>query len=178
MAMVKDPVIFQVAGYQNSGKTTLINKLISGLKEKGLSVITIKHHGHGGKPETPEGKDSTSHIESGAAASLVEGGGRLHMHAEKKSWSLEEQVGIVLQLQPDVVLIEGHKKASYSKALLLRSDEDMHLMKELTNICTVISWDDNVIKPNDANFEAPFFSIGDPKGPDWIVEYLMSERMK
>lgn len=61
---------------------------------------------------------------------------------------------------------------------MLRSDEDMHLMKELTNICTVISWDDNVIKPNDANFEAPFFSIGDPKGPDWIVEYLVSERMK
>lgn len=73
MAMVKEPVIFQVSGYQNSGKTTLINKLISGLKEKGLSVITIKHHGHGGKPEAPEGKDSTSHIESGAAASLVEG---------------------------------------------------------------------------------------------------------
>lgn len=32
------------------------------------------------------------------------------MHAEKKSWSLEEQVRIVLQLQPDVVLIEGHKR--------------------------------------------------------------------
>ncbi|URM32064.1 molybdopterin-guanine dinucleotide biosynthesis protein B [Cytobacillus firmus] len=178
MAMVKEPVILQVSGYQNSGKTTLINKLISGLKENGLSVITIKHHGHGGKPETPEGKDSTSHIESGAEASLVEGGGRLLLHAEKNSWSLEEQVRIVLQLQPDVVLIEGHKKASYSKVLLLRSNEDMHLLKELTNICAVISWDDNVIKPNDLNFEAPFFSIGDPKGPEWIVEYLASERMK
>ncbi|MEH7572882.1 molybdopterin-guanine dinucleotide biosynthesis protein B, partial [Cytobacillus firmus] len=85
---------------------------------------------------------------------------------------------IVLQLQPDVVLIEGHKKASYSKALLLRSEEEMHLMKELTNVCAVISWDAKVIKSNDANFETPFFSIGDPKGPDWIVEYLVSERMK
>ena len=77
MAMVKEPVIFQVSGYQNSGKTTLVNKIISGLKGKGLSVVTIKHHGHGGKPETPEGKDSSNHIESGAAASIVEGGGRL-----------------------------------------------------------------------------------------------------
>ncbi|WP_251170551.1 molybdopterin-guanine dinucleotide biosynthesis protein B [Cytobacillus firmus] len=176
--MVKEPVILQVSGYQNSGKTTLINKLISGLKEKGLSVITIKHHGHGGKPETPEGKDSTSHIESGAAASLVEGGGSLLLHAEKDSWSLEEQVRIVLQLQPDVVLIEGHKKASYSKVLLLRSNEDIHLLKELENICAVISWDDKLIKPNDANLGALFFSISDPKGPDWIVEYLVGERMK
>lgn len=176
--MVKEPVIFQVSGYQNSGKTTLINKLISGLKEKGLSVITIKHHGHGGKPEIPEGKDSSSHIESGAAASLVEGGGRLIMHAEKKSWSLEEQVKLVLHMQPDVVLIEGHKKASYSKALLLRSDEDIHLIKELTNICAVFSWDDKAVKNNKVSFEAPCFSIGDPKGTDWIVEFLVSERMK
>lgn len=176
--MVKEPVIFQVSGYQNSGKTTLINKLITGLKEKGLSVITIKHHGHGGKPEIPEGKDSSKHIESGAAASLVEGGGRLLMHAEKNSWSLEEQIKLVLHMKPDVVLIEGHKKASYSKALLLRSDEDMHLLKELTNICAVLIWDNKEVNGNNVPLEAPFFGIGDPKGPDWIVEFLVSERMK
>ncbi|KON89456.1 molybdopterin-guanine dinucleotide biosynthesis protein MobB [Sporosarcina globispora] len=176
--MVKGPVIFQVSGYQNSGKTTLVNKLITLLKEKGLSVITIKHHGHGGKPEIPGEKDSSSHIESGAAASFVEGGGRLLIHAEKESWSLEEQVRIALRLKPDVVLIEGHKKASFPKALLLRSDEDIHLMGELTNICAIFCWDDKVIKCNTADFEAPFFSIHDPKGPEWLIEYLVSERMK
>ncbi|MBX9971951.1 molybdopterin-guanine dinucleotide biosynthesis protein B [Cytobacillus firmus] len=178
MAMVKEPVIFQVSGYQNSGKTTLVNKLISGLKEKGLSVITIKHHGHGGKPETPGGKDSSSHIEFGAAASLVEGGGRLLLQAEKKSWSLEEQIRIALQLQPDVVLLEGHKKASFPKALLLRSDEDLHLLEDLTNICALFCWEDKVTKHKTADLETPFFSIRDPKGPEWIIEYLVSESKK
>ncbi|MEH7572840.1 molybdopterin-guanine dinucleotide biosynthesis protein MobB [Cytobacillus firmus] len=127
MAMVKGAVIFQVSGYQNSGKTTLINKLISGLKEKGLSVITIKHHGHGGKPETPEGKDSSSHIESGAAASLVEGGGRLLMHAEKKSWSLEEQVRIVLQLQQPSQLIHIPMKQPWNRLWLI-GNRDISLL--------------------------------------------------
>ncbi|MCS0672603.1 molybdopterin-guanine dinucleotide biosynthesis protein B [Cytobacillus firmus] len=178
MAMVKEPVIFQVSGYQNSGKTTLVNKIISGLKGKGLSVVTIKHHGHGGKPETPEGKDSSNHIESGAAASIVEGGGRLLLQAEKKSWSLEEQIKIAVQLQPDVVLIEGHKKASYPKALLLRSDEDRYLMEELTNICALFCWEDKVIKQKAADLETPFFSIRDPKGTEWLIEYLVSESKK
>ncbi|RBP92228.1 molybdopterin-guanine dinucleotide biosynthesis protein B [Cytobacillus firmus] len=178
MAMVSKAVIFQVSGYQNSGKTTLVSKIISGLKRNGLSAVTIKHHGHGGKPETPEGKDSSNHIESGAAASIVEGGGRLLLQAEKKSWSLDEQIKIAMQLHPDVVLIEGHKKASYPKALLLRSDEDMYLMEELTNICALFSWEDKLIKHKAADLDTPFFSIHDPIGTDWIIEYLVSESKK
>ena len=49
MALVT-PFIFQIVGYQNSGKTTFLNKLISHLTAVGINTATIKHHGHGGKP--------------------------------------------------------------------------------------------------------------------------------
>lgn len=46
--------ILQIVGYQNSGKTTLMEKLIQALTYEGMKVATIKHHGHGGYPEVPK----------------------------------------------------------------------------------------------------------------------------
>ncbi|GAA3320219.1 hypothetical protein GCM10020331_030320 [Ectobacillus funiculus] len=43
------PVILQIAGYQNSGKTTVAEQIISSLTKEGLRVASFKHHGHGGK---------------------------------------------------------------------------------------------------------------------------------
>ncbi|MBT2689019.1 molybdopterin-guanine dinucleotide biosynthesis protein B [Bacillus sp. ISL-47] len=174
MAMVKEPVIFQVSGYQNSGKTTLVNTLISGLKKAGASVITIKHHGHGGKPEVPVGKDASKHIESGAAASLVEGGGRLLIQAEKKDWSLEEQIGIASLLHPDIIIIEGHKQAPFPKVLLLRDADDQHLIQQLTNIQAVFYWNEEGKSLEDGGLNVPFFCIHDLEGPDYLINYLKS----
>jgi molybdopterin-guanine dinucleotide biosynthesis protein B len=46
--MNQETPILQVVGYQNSGKTTLITKLIKMLKEMSYRVGTLKHHGHDG----------------------------------------------------------------------------------------------------------------------------------
>lgn len=35
-------------GYQNSGKTTLVEKVIAELTRRGLRVGSLKHHGHHG----------------------------------------------------------------------------------------------------------------------------------
>ena len=42
------PSILQIVGYQNSGKTTLVEKIVHALAESEMKVATIKHHGHGG----------------------------------------------------------------------------------------------------------------------------------
>ena len=69
VALVR-PFIFQMVGYHNSGKTTFMNKLLSCLKAEGIKTVTIKHHGHGGKPAVVEETDSALHISAGAVASL------------------------------------------------------------------------------------------------------------
>ncbi|GLB58881.1 molybdopterin-guanine dinucleotide biosynthesis protein MobB [Cytobacillus sp. NCCP-133] len=173
--MVREPVVIQVSGYQNSGKTTLVNTLISGLREAGVSVITIKHHGHGGMPEVPGGKDTSKHIKSGALATLVEGGGRLLIQAEKEAWSLEEQVKLASKMDSDLIIIEGHKHAPYPKVLLLRYCDDLHLLKQLTNIKAVFYWDDEAKSAEHGEVKIPFFNIHDPKGPEWMIKYIKSE---
>ena len=91
MALV-NPFIFQIVGYQNSGKTTFVNRLLSHFKNRGIKTVTIKHHGHGGKPTIVKEKDSSSHIVSGATASSVEGGGRLLLQIENSHSSLEDKI--------------------------------------------------------------------------------------
>ena len=50
----QSPSILQIVGYQNSGKTTLVGKIVHVLTESEMKVATIKHHGHGGFPEVAQ----------------------------------------------------------------------------------------------------------------------------
>ena len=49
--------IIAVVGESNSGKTTLIKKLMPELNKRGYRVATVKHHNHALEIDTP-GKDS------------------------------------------------------------------------------------------------------------------------
>ncbi|MBS8263055.1 molybdopterin-guanine dinucleotide biosynthesis protein B [Mesobacillus boroniphilus] len=169
--MVK-PVLFQVAGYQNSGKTTLSLRLIKELTAAGLKVATVKHHGHGGRPEVVEAKDSDMHVKAGAAVSLVEGGGRMIIHAENGQWSLSEEIDMLSFFKPDVILIEGYKNEPYPKAVILRDESDLELVEKLHNIQVVLCR-----KPGLSNLlkdsALPVLNMDD--GVCWILEYITNK---
>ncbi|RDU35648.1 molybdopterin-guanine dinucleotide biosynthesis protein B [Neobacillus piezotolerans] len=165
------PFVFQVAGYQNSGKTTLAEELIRRLKEAGVDVASIKHHGHGGKPDIPSEKDSSRHIDAGASAALVEGNGRLILHSEKNAWPLEDQIRILSTFDPEAILIEGHKYASYPKIVLIRNREDEKGLLGLENIIAAAYWDTE--PQTDAGF--PFFSIKDNRTPENLTKLILEQ---
>lgn len=163
-----NPTIFQIVGFQNSGKTTLIKKVINELAQLGLTAVTIKHHGHGGKPDFQEGKDSYQHLQAGAIATLVEGDGHLLLQAERNEWSLEEKLELISFFQPNVILIEGHKHESFPKGVLIRKKEDLSLLEQLQNIKVVFYWDQ--LNNNLETIQA--FSIHDENGPQWLARFL------
>ncbi|MCP1125612.1 molybdopterin-guanine dinucleotide biosynthesis protein B [Bacillus sp. 3103sda1] len=133
--------VLQVVGYQNSGKTTLAEKLIRALTNEGVRVGTIKHHGHGGYPELPLQKDSERHREAGAIVSAVEGDGLLSLSATSH-WSLEKIIRLYTCFEAEVVIVEGYKKEQYPKVVLLRSDEDASLLESVENVIAVITWNE------------------------------------
>lgn len=140
MALVASCTVLQVVGFQNSGKTTLVEKLIKKAKQFDLRVGSIKHHGHGGPPDSSsELKDSHRHQQAGADVAGVEGGGILQLTANSKDWSLKKLIDFYQFFSPDVIFVEGYKKESYPKAVLIRSEEDLFLLSSLTNIICVIS---------------------------------------
>jgi molybdopterin-guanine dinucleotide biosynthesis adapter protein len=171
MALVK-PFVFQVVGYQNSGKTTLSLKLIQHLAISGKKIATIKHHGHGGKPDVNESKDSGRHIAAGAAVSVVEGEGRLLIQAEQQQqWSLKDEIEMLNFFKPDVILIEGHKNEKYPKAVILRNEGDLELLGKLPDIKVVFYRDIGLAKYlNDLS--VPAFDLTDESGFAWLTDYI------
>ncbi|SEN14272.1 molybdopterin-guanine dinucleotide biosynthesis protein B [Mesobacillus persicus] len=175
MAMVDLPVILQIVGYQNSGKTTAMYEVIQRLSLKGQKVVTIKHHGHGGKPDIAEGKDSARHVEGGALASLIEGEGRVLLHAEQSEWTLKEQIHLLLALSPDIVLIEGHKHEGYPKAVLLRDESDFHLLDELDNIKVVYCFLEDLAYKLPEQLAYPVVSSR-VELYNWIEDYVLATK--
>jgi molybdopterin-guanine dinucleotide biosynthesis adapter protein len=172
VALVK-PAVFQIVGYQNSGKTTVCLKLIAHLSQLGLKIATIKHHGHGGKPDVCETKDSGRHIHAGAAISLVEGAGRMLIQAENDHWSLDEEVEILTFFKPDVILIEGYKNEHYPKAVILRHEHDLELIGRLPNIKVILHRNEDLEKHLSGS-ALPSFHSNDEKAYQWISNYIDS----
>ncbi|MCM3602387.1 molybdopterin-guanine dinucleotide biosynthesis protein B [Robertmurraya korlensis] len=163
------PVIVQVVGFQNSGKTTFVKKLLQELSKHKINVATIKHHGHGGKPDVVEKKDSSEHIHSGAFASLVEGEGRLLLQVEKDKWNVQEQIHILCTMNPEVILIEGHKNETYDKIVLLRNKEDFDALKSLENVMAFVS-----CEPIHINTSVPIWNKNETIS--LLVQYINEKR--
>src|SRR6266852_1545693 len=76
-----DVPIVSFVGRSNSGKTTLIERVIPELVRAGYKVATVKHAGHGFDLDT-EGKDSWRHKRAGASSVMVLSKGSLAMFAD------------------------------------------------------------------------------------------------
>lgn len=95
-------------GYSNSGKTTLIEKLIPIFRARGLQVSAIKNAHHGFDMDRP-GKDSFRYRNAGAGQVLIATAVRWALLTEtpQRSASLDE---LLDELAPsDLVIIEGFK---------------------------------------------------------------------
>ncbi|WP_338651353.1 molybdopterin-guanine dinucleotide biosynthesis protein B [Lysinibacillus sp. Y5S-8] len=148
--------ILQIVGYQNSGKTTLMEQLIRRATTEGLRVGTIKHHGHGGVPMIEASKDSSRHELAGASVTAVEGEGTLRMSIQQNSWQLSEILALYASLPMDIILVEGYKNEHYPKVVLVRTAQDQALLQQVSQIICVLYWPSY---PLDSSLTVPAFSI-------------------
>ncbi len=97
-----------IIGYSNTGKTTLIEKLIPIFIAQGLRVSAVKNAHHGFDMDRP-GKDSFRYRVAGAAQVLIASGDRWTLLTETPEGhaSLDD---LLAHLAPcDLVIIEGFK---------------------------------------------------------------------
>ncbi len=107
-------------GRSNSGKTTLIERLIPELVRAGYRVATIKHAGHGFDLDT-EGKDSWRHKRAGASAVIVLSRGSLAMFSDvSEQIKVEELRDRFLDHEFDLIIAEGWKSEGYPKIVVVR----------------------------------------------------------
>jgi molybdopterin-guanine dinucleotide biosynthesis adapter protein len=163
--------ILQVVGYKNSGKTTLVEKLIKEAAHQGYRVGAVKHHGHGGYPDLYERwNDSNRHRQAGAIVSSVEGNGLLQLQATQDKWSLQQILHIYSFFPIDVVFVEGFKKEKYPKIVMLRSNDDLPLLTSSENIIAAITW---TTLPESLRMDCPIFSLESEKQYiQWVMNYV------
>ncbi len=107
--------IFGVTGWKNSGKTGLMERLVSEISKRGFTVSTLKHAHHHFDVDHA-GKDSYRHRQAGAGEVLLSSAKRwalMHENRESDEATLEQ---LLTHLSPcDLVLIEGYKRDRHAK---------------------------------------------------------------
>jgi molybdopterin-guanine dinucleotide biosynthesis protein B len=103
--------VIGIAGWKNSGKTTLVERLIAEFTRRGLRVSSIKHTHHEIQSEAPS-SDSVRHRRAGACEVILAGHGQ-------SEYRLDDIVG---RLAPcDLVIVEGFKAAPIAKIEVRRA---------------------------------------------------------
>ena len=108
------PPIILITGKNNSGKTTLIEKILPILLKKGLKVSTIKHTHHHFEIDQ-KGKDSYRHKKAGALATVIIGRKKIALQYDtEKNWPIEKIISTYLW-ESSLVLVEGFKNKNFPK---------------------------------------------------------------
>lgn len=104
-------------GASNSGKTTLLCKVIAELTGRGFKVGALKHHGHAGPLGLPDAeKDSGRLAQAGAErVALAHGGGVFLTAGPDSAQAGPRFLADSLMAGLDLVLVEGYKSADIDK---------------------------------------------------------------
>jgi molybdopterin-guanine dinucleotide biosynthesis protein MobB len=113
----RHPPVIAVCGAKNSGKTTLLEKLVPALVRRGLRVAVIKHDGHDFTPDMP-GTDSFRLKAAGAFGAAVYSANR--WMATKDARATVEQMAELFP-DADLILLEGGKSSPYPKVEVARN---------------------------------------------------------
>lgn len=168
MVEKKKPVLFVVSGVKNSGKTTMVTKLIPFLAAKGLKVATVKHDGHDFDADVP-GTDSYRHFQAGALGTAVYSGNKFSV--VKRQEGLSELEMAAFFPEADLILCEGFKWTEYPKIELVRSGNSE---QPVCNPSTVLAFaTDLPLLPGEEGI--PVYDLNDAAGlAELIYEYYKS----
>lgn len=130
------PVLIAISGVKNSGKTTLIEKLIPRLSDKGLKVATVKHDGHDFDADV-EGTDTFKHRRAGAYGTAIFSKNKFMVIKEQKNTQEEELISYFSDC--DVILLEGFKFSDYPKIEIVRKGNSSESVCKKETLLGIVS---------------------------------------
>lgn len=139
--------ILAICGEKNSGKTTIIERIIPLLNKKGIRTSVIKHDAHNFIADTP-GTDSYRAFNAGAQEVVVFDNEKFMLTSKKIT---NEKFLINLFQDTDLIILEGFKKSEYPKIQIVSNSSSCDLQNNvIAIICDEkVSMDIPVIRRED-----------------------------
>jgi len=165
--------IISIVGKSDSGKTTLIEKLLPELTRRGYRVATVKHDIHGFEVDR-EGKDSWRHKQAGAHTVVISSPEKIALIRDvEKDLTLDEIRRRWIQ-DVDLILSEGYKKDVQPKIEVFRKEKHKKLL------CTKRDSLVAIVSSQKFSVGVPCFPLEDMKGLSNFIEkeFLKSKEEK
>ncbi len=165
-----DLPLLGIAAWSGTGKTTLLERLLPALRERGLRVAVIKHAHHAFDVDQP-GKDSHRLRQAGAEPILVASRARVALMMEtpdREEADLAELIEMVRPQRPDLVLVEGFKAWPLPKLELYREAVGKPLRAAEDAWIVAVASDGEPALPDDVER----LDLNDPERlADWIAAW-------
>ena len=152
---------FGVTGLSDSGKTTLVCRLLPRLRAHGLRVATVKH-AHHGFDLLPGGHPARAWRAAGATDIVLAASDRL-AHLRETGDDGEPPLDRLLDsvASADLVLIEGYKRGGHDKIEVRRGPGDTPLLAASDPTVVAIASDRPVPEAGALGRPVPVFPIDD-----------------
>jgi molybdopterin-guanine dinucleotide biosynthesis adapter protein len=155
--------IVSIVGKSDSGKTTLIEKLLPELTRRGYRIATIKHDTHGFEVDH-EGKDSWRHKRAGAHTAVISSPQKVALIRDvEKDLTLDEIRSRLIQ-DVDLIISEGYKKDVQPKIEIFRKEVHRELL------CTLEDQLVAIVSNQSFNVGVPCFDLEDMRGLADFIE--------
>lgn len=149
------------AAYSGTGKTTLIEKLLRRLKEKGFRVAVIKHDAHDFDIDR-EGKDSWRFTQAGADIMLISSEKKTAV-IEQRQRSFAENLSLIHDV--DLILVEGYKQEQIPRIGICRKASGKGLPHSANQYIAVVTDDESI-----SACGIPIFSLDDIEA---VTEFIL-----
>ena len=158
--------LYGVVGWKNAGKTGLMERLVTEITGRGVTVSTVKHAHHTFDVDHP-GKDSYRHRVAGAREVLLASRNRIALMHELRAEDEPTLSELLTRLSAvDLVLVEGYKRDSHPKIEAHRAVTGNALIAPDDPTIRAVASDVPV------DLDRPVFDLDDTRA---IADFILSE---
>jgi molybdopterin-guanine dinucleotide biosynthesis protein B len=145
--------IISFVGKSDSGKTTILEKLIAELKQRGYAVVTVKHSGEAIELDKT-GKNSWRFTQAGSDVVAVSTKNELVIIKPTDHDLSPQEIARTLRWDYDIMLTEGFKSATTYKI-------EVHVKAQGTELLTPLPQLLAVVSDEPVDIDAPQFARND-----------------
>ena len=161
--------IISVVGKSDSGKTTLLEKLITELKRRGYKVAIIKHTVEDIELDK-QGKDTWRFSQSGSDVVAISSGRKLALMKKLERDFSPQELSRFIAWNYDLILTEGFKQSGTIKIEVHRKEQGEGLLSPVKQLLAVVT-------DEPLDIDVPQFSMREVQGlADLIENKILAKR--